>query len=146
MANHSQDNPSFEEQTRRNPEFSLGERMATMEANQKKDIEHGKEVAELEEKLVDEKLKGVRQEMATKDTAQKEAIGKAEKAANETAAALAATVQSSRETADARLGALERGGAAGGGEKQGSVDLVTRTLALLVGVGIIVDLITRIPH
>jgi hypothetical protein len=126
---------------RTQPEFSLGERMATMEANQDAerqfavmlrtaDDAHGKEVRGLEDEhqkelrrltsnLFSEQLKSLRQEMDTKDKAQKEATTKAEKSAADTASALATELKSSRETTDARLGAIERGGAGIGGEKLG---------------------------
>jgi hypothetical protein len=114
---------------RTQPEFSLGERMATMEANQAKDTEYAKLAERVMEKLSQETFKAVRQEMSTKDTAQKEAIGKAEKAAGEAATALATELRTSRETTDARLGALERGGATGVGEKTGSGEYERRIQA-----------------
>jgi hypothetical protein len=123
VANGSQQNPSQEEQTRRNPEFSLGERMATMEANQHKDEQHGKEIGELVEKLVEEKLVGVRSEMDTKDKARQDAIDKAEKAAQERAVALATELRQFTDQAQTRFGALERGGAGLSGEKLGSGEL-----------------------
>jgi hypothetical protein len=104
---------------RTQPEFSLGERMATMEANQRKDEEHGKAIAELVEKLVDEKLVGVRSEMDTKDKARQDAIDKAEKAAQERAVALATELRQFTDQAQTRFGALERGGAGLSGEKAG---------------------------
>jgi hypothetical protein len=122
-------NPSNEERTRLNPEFSLGERLATMEANQAKGEQYAKVAEGLMEKLSQETFKAVRQEMSTKDTAQKEAIGKAEKAAGEAATALATELRTSRETTDARLGALERGGATGVGEKTGSGEYERRIQA-----------------
>ena len=126
---------------RTQPEFSLGERLAAMEANERKDDEHSKQIAELEEKLVIEKLTSVRQEMTTKDVAQKEATTKAEKSAADTASALATELKSSRETTDARLGAIERGGAGLSGEKLGSGDsrvLLFAIVALLLVVGQII--------
>ena len=143
MANGTRQEPGGDERDnqwgygRTQPEFSLGERMATMEANQRKDIEHAKEMRNADEEhrkeitkvgdeLVKEQLKGVRQEMTTKDTAQKEATTKAEKSAADTASALATELKSSRETTDARLGAIERGGAGIGGEKLGAGELQVR--------------------
>jgi hypothetical protein len=67
--------------------------------------------------------------MDTKDKAQKEATTKAEKSAADTASALATELKSSRETTDARLGAIERGGAGIGGEKLGTTELLERERA-----------------
>lgn len=115
---------------RTQPEFSLGERMAAAEAHQRSDTAHRKEVSGLEEKLVDEKLKSVRQEMATKDTAAKEAITKAEKAAAEQATALATELRQFTDQAQTRFGALERGGAGMSAEKLGAGEFEARGLAL----------------
>jgi hypothetical protein len=118
---------------RTQPEFSLGERMATMEARLNAQLESAKaqeeQTSQLRgdlKELFMEKIGSVRQEMGTKDTAQKEAIGKAEKAAAETATALATELRSSRETSDTRLGALERGGAAGPVDLEARLRLVER--------------------
>jgi hypothetical protein len=104
---------------RTQPEFSLGERMATMEATLKSLVESVGAAQTAQSVLFVEKISSVRQEMSTKDTAQKEATTKAEKSAADTASALATELKSSRETTDARLGAIERGGAGVGGEKIG---------------------------
>lgn len=112
----------FDDRGRTQPEFSLGERMATMEANIARDAEHRREMEALRQELFEEKISSVRAEVDVKDKAQKEATGKAEKSAAETASALATELKSSRETTDARLGALERGGALGLGETTGGRD------------------------
>ena len=111
---------------RTQPEFSLGERMATMEATLKALVESVTEAQKAQGELFVEKIASVRQEMGTKDTAQKEATTKAEKSAADTASALATELKSSRETTDARLGAIERGGAGVGGEKLGTSELLER--------------------
>lgn len=107
------------DQGRTQPEFALGERMAFVEKALEKDEEHSKERALWQKELLDEKIARVTSEANVKDTAQKEAISKAEKAAGEAATALATELRTSRETSDTRLGALERGGASGAGEKLG---------------------------
>lgn len=114
---------------RTQPEFSLGERMATMEAEARKDEQYARIVADLGEKLNDQKLENVRTEMRTKDTGQKEAITKAEAAASERAAALATELRQFTDQAQTRFGALERGGSGLAGEKAGSVDFEARSLA-----------------
>jgi hypothetical protein len=105
---------------RTQPEFSLGERMATIETAQKKDEQYEAIVAKLEEKLNDQKLDNVRTDMDTKDKARQEAILKAEKAAAEAAIALATEFRQTSDNTQTRLGALERGGAGGMGEKVGT--------------------------
>ena len=115
---------------RTQPEFSLGERVAAIEAHRIATTAHRKEIAELGEKLVDEKLTSVRQEMATKDTSAKEAITKAENAAAERATALATELREFTDQAQTRFGALERGGAGVSGEKLGTGELEARGLAL----------------
>jgi hypothetical protein len=110
---------------RTQPEFSLGERMATMEAEARKGQEFEKERIEWQEKLAKEQLASIRQEMTTKDTSQKEAIGKAEKAAAETATALATELRQTTGQTQTRLGALEVGGAGTGGQKLGAGELLT---------------------
>ena len=128
-------NPSHEERTRLNPEFSLGERMATMEAEARKDEQYAKAVAALEEKLVVEKLAGVRSEMDTKDKARQDAIDKAEKAAQERAVALATELRQFTDQAQTRFGALERGGSGLAGEKLGSSDFYSRLLVTAASIG-----------
>jgi hypothetical protein len=142
---------------RTQPEFSLGERMATMEANQLKDSEHArntrstdeehrKEIAGLQKALVKEELNGVRSEMNTKDTARQEAILKAETAASERAIALATELRQFTDQAQTRFGALERGGAGLSGEKAGSSDFYARlllTAGSIGGFGVLVYLIVH---
>ncbi len=111
---------------RTQPEYSLGERMATMEAEARKDEHYVKVVAKLEEDLNDQKLDNVRTDMNTKDKARQEAITKAEKAATEAATALATEFRQSTENTQTRLGALERGGAGLSGEKLGGNDFERR--------------------
>jgi hypothetical protein len=133
-------NPSNEEQRRLNPEFSLGERLATMEAEVHKDEQHGKdananndrhrkEIQGLNDRLTTEELKGVRSEMDTKDKARQDAIDKAEKAAQERAVALATELRQFTDQAQTRFGALERGGAGLSGEKLGSGELIANARA-----------------
>ncbi len=144
---------------RTQPEFSLGERMASMEAKLAALIDNSKERKIEQEKLFGEKIEGVEDNIDVKDKAQKEAIGKAEKAAGDQAINLADELRQSRETSDKRLGALERGGAAGPvdlearlrivergetgnrSEKKAIVDLQNRQIAL---VGIIIAVVTAL--
>jgi hypothetical protein len=127
---NSHDNPSYEEQTRRNPEFSLGERMATMEAKLAAIDENLKERKAEQKELFGEQIKSVREDIGVKDKAQKDAVNKAETTATSTASALATELRQYREATDGRLGAIERGGAGVTGEKQGTVDSVAQALAL----------------
>jgi hypothetical protein len=139
-------NPSQEEQRRLNPEFSLGERLATMEAearvtevhskdaNANKEL-HRKEINALSDRLTSEELKGVRSEMDTKDKARQDAIDKAEKAAQERAVALATELRQFTDQAQTRFGALERGGAGLTGEKTGSSDFYARLLLTAGSIG-----------
>ncbi len=120
------DERSRGEGPRYQPEFSLGERMATMEATLKSLVESTRDALEAQSGLFVEKIDGVRAEMVTKDTAQKEATNKAEQAAGAAATALATELRTQREASDARLGALERGAGAGSGEKVGSGELANR--------------------
>jgi hypothetical protein len=125
---------------RTQPEFSLGERLATMEAENRKDEQYSTVILELGEKLNDQKLENVRTEMRTKDTGQKEAITKAEAAASERAAALATELRQFTDQAQTRFGALERGGAGLSGEKLGSGDFRTN-LYIIVAVLTLVYLV-----
>jgi hypothetical protein len=114
---------------RTQPEFSLGERMATMEAEARKDEQFAGIVDNLKKELVREELKGVRSEMDTKDKARQDAIDKAEKAAQERAVALATELRQFTDQAQTRFGALERGGSGLAGEKLGSGGFEARALA-----------------
>jgi hypothetical protein len=116
---------------RTQPEFSLGERMATMEAEARKDEQYYGIIEKLKEDLTKEELKGVRSEMDTKDKARQDAIDKAEKAAQERAVALATELRQFTDQAQTRFGALERGGAGAGGEKSAVVALQNRQITLI---------------
>jgi hypothetical protein len=114
---------------RTQPEFSLGERMARIEAEtgamDRRFIEAGL--------LFDEKLGGLRREMEAKSTAQKEAVDKAERS---TSAQFATFVEADTKKSDVtqtRLAALETGraGAQGVSEWWGRAAALVAALAAL---------------
>jgi hypothetical protein len=124
---------------RTQPEFSLGERMATMEAQLGAQEENLKERKAEQKELFGEQIKSVRDDIAVKDKAQKDAVTKAEGTATSAATALATELRQYREATDTRLGALERGGAAGPVDIEARLRLVERREAKVVGGGDQVD-------
>jgi hypothetical protein len=114
---------------RTQPEFSLGERMARMEALLAAIDENLKERKAEQKELFGEQIKSVRDDIAVKDKAQKDAVTKAETTATSAATALATEFRQYREGNDGRVGALERGGATGTGEKLGQGELAAREYA-----------------
>lgn len=111
---------------RTQPEFSLGERMATMEAKLTAIDENLKERKAEQKELFGEQIKSVRDDIAVKDKAQKDAVTKSEGTATSAATALATELRQYREATDGRLGSLERGGAAGPVDIEARLRLVER--------------------
>ncbi len=127
-------NPSAEEQSRRNPEFSLGERLARVEAEQR--CQEGMEdnmQKQLDRRLADtdrlfeEKLDGLRREVVAKADAQKQAVDKAEEATGRQFTTFVEQNDRKADTTNKRLQALESGEAG----RRGASELKASTVGLL---------------
>jgi hypothetical protein len=91
---------------RTQPEFSLGERMATMEAKLAAIDANLSERKTEQKELFGEQIKSVRDDITGKDKAQKEAVTKSEGTATSAATALATELRQYREATDGRLGGI----------------------------------------
>jgi len=139
---------------RTQPEFSLGERLARVEStlDARSSIEGGlqsqidRRLSEAE-RLQDEKIKGVKGELGAINTAQKEAINKAEQATSRQAELMREQADRRSEVSDARLQALERGESAGAGEKTATAAIVAYVFAAItIAVSLAAVLATLLTH
>ena len=130
------------------PEFSSGERLSRLEADLQRATEDRKEIQlqlarQLQEQkeLFEEKLTGLSARLTAINSAQKEAVDKAEKATAQRFDTFVEQNDRKAEVSQNRIAALERGESSGHGEKEAIISLQNRQIAL---VGVIITIIVVI--
>lgn len=137
-------------ETRLNPEFSAGERLARLEADQAREAEDRRELQnqldrrlQEAEKLYDEKLDGLGERLTAVSGAQKEAVDKAEKATSNRFDTFVEQNDRKNEVTQNRLQALERGEAGATGLRTGANEVKSSTVAWVAALaGVALVLIT----
>ncbi len=142
------------EDARMQPEFSLGERMARIEAEvvclqQEADFERREKQGQMDRRLMehaalaDEKLKGLSERLTAINNAQAAAVDKAEQASNARFDTFLQQNERKAEVTQTRLAALERGESKGSGEKEAIVSLQNRQIALVGAIVTVVVIILQ---
>jgi hypothetical protein len=135
------------------PEFSPGERLARLEAGLSRAAEDRQELQKQidrrlgeAEKLYDEKLDGLGERLTAINSAQKEAVDKAEKATAQRFDTFVEQNERKAEVTQARLQALERGESQGEGIRRGANELKASTVAWLGALAALALAILYIAH
>ncbi len=135
------------------PEFSTGERLATLEAGLARAAEdRGELQSQIDrrlgesEKLFNEKLDGISREVQAKADAQKAAVDKAEQSSTRQFESFVAQNDQKSEITQRRLSALERGESAGQERRNTANELKTSTLAVIGALATIALVILYVAH